>query len=185
MKKFLFCLFSISLFLSSCQDEPIIIDAELHHDGENFTAPFFDAMSYTCAARFSGGITSEYTGLNLTEVEFYFNELPEQVVVQIYGQRSSEEPGVLFYEADVSTSLTPNSWNQHTLTSPVEILGQDLWIALSCSQVSRKQTMGCDAGPSVIGGDMIFTETNNQWETFEQLTTTESINWNIRGQVSE
>ncbi len=185
MKKIILSLFSLSILLASCQDEPTIIDAELHLDGVNNTAPSFDPMIYTCAARFSAGITAEHFGKDLEEVEFFFIELPEQVKVQVFAQGTPTEPGAMLYEADVSANITPNGWNRHTLTSPVQVIGQDLWIALECSQNSRKQTVGCDVGPAVSGGDMIFTEANNRWETFRDLTGSESINWNIRGQLSE
>jgi len=47
------------------------------------------------------------------------------------------------------------------------------------------QTIGCDAGPNSTGGDWLYQESDGRWLTFQQRTTTESINWNIRGFVSE
>jgi len=170
--------------LISCQDDPIVIDADLHLDGINFSAPTFNAGTYTCAARFSAGVTTEFFGQEISEIDFYLADIPNQVTVQVFGEGTATEPGTLLYQSDVTSTVIDNSWNRHVLTDGVFISGEDLWIAVEISQTSSIPTIGCDRGPAVPSGDWVNID-GITWRTFRDLSVTESINWNIRANVSE
>jgi len=182
MKKILFILLGLAFLAISCQDDPIVIDADLHLDGVNFSAPVFDPGTHSYAVRFSGGFTTEFTGREINEVEFYLADIPNQVIVKVLGEGTSSLPGNLLYEADVTSEVVANSWNQHSLSDAVPLFGDDTWIAIEISQSNRIATIGCDEGPAVVGGDWINT---TGWETFRDFSGGESINWNIRANLSE
>lgn len=185
MKKILFLFLGLSFLAISCQDDPVVINADLHLDGVNNTAPIFDPSIYTCAVRFSAGVTSGFFGKDIEEIEFHLTDIPNQIIVQVFAEGTRTLPGTLLYEADVTSSVIANSWNRHTLTSPVSIVGEDIWVAVEISQSNRIATIGCDSGPAVSDGDWVNTNERMRWETFRELTGTESINWNIRANVSE
>lgn len=185
MKKLLFFSFSLFLFFSACKKEdlPDVDNAELRRDGDNNTAPQFDPGKIIFGVRFASGITNEFTGQNLTEVNFHILNSPSRCIVKVYAEGSQNEPGAELYSKDVTASLNPGEWNAHVLDTPIEVTGDDLWLAIEVTHGTALQTVGCDFGPAVPGGDWVFPETETNWLTFRNLTTTESINWNIRGQV--
>ena len=185
MKNIFFLLLGISFLAVSCQDDPVVISADLHLDGVNATAPTFEPGVHNCAVRFSAGVTSGFFGKDLEEIEFYLADVPNQINVQVFAEGSRTEPGDLLYEEDITNEVNPDSWNLHTLSSKIPIVGEDIWVAFEISQLSRIATIGCDSGPAVPDGDWVFTSETNRWETFRELTGTESINWNIRANVSE
>ena len=46
------------------------------------------------------------------------------------------------------------------------------------------QAMGCDAGPSISGGDWMWQESDGEWQTFRERST-DNINWNIRASMTD
>lgn len=190
MKKLLFLLplFALALTFTACEDDPIvpeITDGIIHYDGENNTAPVFNAGVYEAAARFTPAITEQFEGQNLEEVSFYLVELPVYAEVRIYGSGRSDEPGDMLYSANVTDVISANSWNDHILTTPVELDGRDLWIAVYLEHSGATQSIGCDLGPAINNaGDWLYEENDGDWLTFTQRSGA-SINWNIRGAIAE
>jgi hypothetical protein len=76
-------------------------------------------------------------------------------------------------------------WSEHTLDTPVDVSGEDLWISVGVTHAAFQQSLGCDAGNSYTGeGDWLFKSTDGQWQTFANRTG-DRVNWNIRGKISE
>ncbi len=188
MKQLFFFLF-VSLLIVSCGSdddsaEPII-NADLHYDGLNQTAPVLPAGTYDLAARFTNSETNDFVGKGLEEVEFFLLNQPVSCEVRIFDGGTTSEPGTLVYSQEIS-NLQTNTWHQHTLTTPVEITGGDLWICIRVEHDADTQSLGCDFGPANSNGDWISSDTNTSWQSFRSFTNQEAnINWNIRGQVSE
>ncbi|MCB0592654.1 MAG: hypothetical protein H6557_28025 [Lewinellaceae bacterium] len=180
-------LFALLAF-SACQknDEPPVPSGEnvLNYDGPNATGPLLAAGEYEAAARFPAVETNPYEGKRLTEVTWFMGILPSSCKVRIYGPGSGDEPGQLLYSADVTDRVQVPSWNTHELRDPILIEGQELWISIAFTHPAQQQSIGCDSGPNVAGGDWLFSSNDNQWITYVQRTG-ESVNWNIRGIVGE
>ena len=49
----------------------------------------------------------------------------------------------------------------------------------------KRNNLGCDAGPTDGGGDWLFRDSDGEWDSFRQRAGGESINWNIRGIITE
>ncbi len=155
----------------------------LQLDGENATGPLLSAGPHETAVRFSPDLTGKFEGKTLSSVLWYTGPRAASTEVRIYGPGIGNQPGTLLYSKDVSSSVRPFSWNEHTLTTPIPINGEELWIGIAFVHAEEGQTIGCDAGPNRSGGDWLFS-TDNEWRTY--LTRTgESINWNIRGKISD
>ena len=180
-------LFALLAF-SACQknDEPPVPSGEnvLNYDGPNATGPLLAAGEYEAAARFPAVETSPYEGKPLTEVTWFMGILPSSCKVRIYGPGSGDEPGQLLYSADVTDRVQVPAWNTHELRDPILIEGQELWISIAFTHPAQQQSIGCDSGPNVAGGDWLFSSNDNRWRTYVQRTG-ESVNWNIRGIVGE
>ena len=182
MKKISFLLFALVVLFSACKEDRDE-RAALRLDGDNQTSPLLPDNTYEAAARFPSNTTSQYIGQNLTEVSYYMAGTPQQTTLIIYSG-GTDEPGQVVYQSSLTGSITQNSFNSHVLSEPLAITGEPLWISIKMRQNRTLQTIGCDAGPNSAGGDWLYQESDGRWLTFGQRTG-ESINWNIRGFVSE
>ncbi|MEM6320424.1 MAG: hypothetical protein AAF960_22330 [Bacteroidota bacterium] len=176
-------LFIVALFVlfTACGEDDST-EISLRYDGPNQTAPLLQGDTYEAAARFPATITRDYIGQRLTQVSYYMTGIPLQTSLKIYSGGTEDMPGQVVYEASLTGSITQNSFNEHTLSTPLGITGEDLWISIRFRQNRTLQTIGCDPGPTVTNGDWLFRESDGRWLPFSQRTP-ESINWNIRGIV--
>lgn len=190
MKKYFFFLLAFTLILGACKDdEDIITPPEnlLNYDGDNFSAPALDADKYEAAARFTSFELGNVSNRRLVGVEVYFVSVPVQPEIRIYGKGTDNTPGDLLYSANITAVATTDSWNAHTLTTPLDISGQEeLWIAVKMEHPETFGSVGCDEGPADDNGDLMFVNSQNTWTNLRNFTNGEtSINWNIRGVLSE
>jgi len=175
------------LAFSACRDDDQPIPSGenvLNLDGPNATGPLLAAGDFEAAARFPASVTSPFQGKELKEATWFMGIRPSSCKVRIYGPGNGEKPGQLLYSADVTDLVQAPGWNTHELRNPVLIDGQELWISIAFTHPVQQQSIGCDAGPNVPGGDWLFSSNDNQWATYVQRTG-ESVNWNIRGVVGE
>lgn len=188
MKNILFFLLAISLFTSSCNtDDDTSPDATtLSYDAENFSAPVLPEDKYEAAARFTSSETSALNGKFLRAVEFYLVNVAATTEVIIYAAGDTNQPGDALYSANVSSAVTTDSWNTHTLSTPIEITGDDLWIAIKVDHPEEFGSVGCDPGPANANGDFLFVNSDNSWTNLRSFTNQATdINWNIRGIVED
>ena len=175
------------VFIGSCKkDDPPIIINSLNYDGSNSDAPLFDPGLHEASARFNSSYLQDYQGRFIEAVEFYIQDRPDLCEIVIYAGGDLSGPDSLLYEFDVSNNVDANSWNEHVLTDPIEITGEDLWITVAVSANTPKKMIGCDAGPTIFNGDLLYTEFDEDWISFFNRTNqTVSINWNIRAVLIE
>ncbi len=182
MKKHFLFFIALSLFVGACSSDSDL-DFLLSYDGVNVNGPLLDVGTHEAAVLFTSAETTEYKDKQLIEISWYMGPLaPASTEVRVYGPGTNNTPGTLLYSADVSSALRLQDWNKHTLAAPVAITGQDLWISVKLVHNISQQSIGCDAGPNVVNGDWLLS--NNTWSPYT-VRTGESINWNIRGVVSE
>lgn len=183
MKKYTFLFCCLALLMSACKDDDDTVN-RLSLDGDNLTGPLLQAATWQAAARFTPAETEEFSGLRLTQIEFFMGNIPAEAEVRVFGPGVNNTPGDLLYTAQVGNSITPTAWNSHRIATPIDITGQELWIAVGLVHDIDQQSIGCDAGPAVTNGDWLFSSIDGQWRTFRDRTG-ESINWNIRGVVEQ
>ncbi len=184
MKKytFLFCCLAL-LMMSACKDDEDTTN-RLNYDTENVTGPLLEPATWQAGARFTPAETAEFTGLRLTQVEYFMGGVPAGTDIRIFGPGVNNNPGDLLYSAQVGDAVQPGRWNRHRLATPIDITGQELWIAVGLVHQVDQQSIGCDAGPADTDGDWLFSSIDGQWIKYFDRTQ-ESINWNIRGVVEE
>ncbi|MEM1321291.1 MAG: hypothetical protein AAGG75_13635 [Bacteroidota bacterium] len=188
MKRFLFFALLAALMVStgcSDDDEPRFSDGVLRYDGPNASGPSLNAGGYEAAARFPADVTSleVFTGRRLTQVQWFMGFVPEECQVKIYGNGADDQPGSLLYEANVLSSVTAGQFTTHTLTTPIDLTGEDLWISIAFRHGTTMQSIGCDAQNSgVTNGDWLFSGNDARWLPWTTRTNgVDRINWNIRG----
>lgn len=186
MKRFiLFCLVVGSIF--SCDPDGDNGPSVLSYDGPNETSPIRPDGLHEFAAQFTSDLTMPFQGRQLEMVRFFLTQEVDELRVRIYGEGTGSTPGNLLYEFDLTNRQTAGTFNEHRLSDPVDITGDDLWISMAVRLGGVQQSIGCDAeGSGQAGGDWLFFEGDNQWLTFRQRTNGQaSVNWNIQGVVSE
>lgn len=172
----------ISAMFIACGDDNE--ESLLHYDSDNVTGPVFNDGAYITAVRFPAQALTSFDGNELIAVDVYVLERPSSARLAILtGDGNSFSPTGEITGQSLG-SLTPNSWNRITLNQPYTIDGSEFWIAVDFSVNSSIMVIGCDAGPANPNGDLLFQDSDNIWTTFRDFSTTESINWNIRGVLS-
>ena len=155
------------------------------YDGPNLTGPILEPGYHEAAARFTSNETAAFAGKQLTSVSFFMGVVPQQVEVIIYAEGDDNTPGAELYRANVTTGIQTPEWNEHILSTPIDIDGNDLWLSIGLTHNQPSQSIGCDAGPNVANGDWLFKASDNLWSPFGTRIPGESVNWNIRGKVSD
>ncbi len=185
MKKLFLILLSGTLIFMSCKkDETIPV---LGYDGENDNAPTLPIGTFDAGVRFPKNILDNHIGRTLEEVEFYIQDQPSDVEILIYGEGSATEPGsTILYSQNVNSSVSANSWITHTLTSPIIIADEDIWVVVRLVHDSEMRSIGCDVGPARTNGDWMLGEGQSEWRTYRDISNgVVSVNWNIRAYMSE
>lgn len=184
MKKY-FILPALALVLLAfgCKEDAPL-DNTLRLDGENQSGPLLEAGAYELAVRFTPQQTAKFAGRQLESVQWYNGPRAATTILKVYSEGTPGEPGSLLYSATVTSQVKSFTWNEHKLTTPVDIPDGDLWISLAITHSDVQQSIGCDAGPNKSGGDWLFKSADGLWDTYLDRTG-ESVNWNIRGIVSE
>jgi hypothetical protein len=188
MKKYLFLLLCFTVVFQACQDDEAVPDPTnlLNYDGDNFSAPALDAGIYEAAARFTTTEVAEFEGKQLIGVDVYFVSVPVSPRVKIYAQAAGGIPGDLLYDANITSEASTDSWTRHTLTTPITIPTEGLWIAIRIDHPETFGSVGCDEGAANPNGDLMFVNGDNIWTTLREFTNgATDINWNIRGVVEE
>jgi len=176
-------LFAGLVCFSACKDDELVtLDGILSHDGPNSTGPLLEVGTHEAAAKFENADLAAYEGQQLTKVEVFMGQAPAKTTVVVYGAGTANEPGAELYSADISSAVGGGNWVKHTLSTPIDVDGTDLWLAVRLEHTVEQQSIGCDAGPRENNGDWLYKSTDGNWETYVDRTS-ESVNWNIRGTV--
>lgn len=172
---------------SACGDDDDLVLDTLNYDGPNFTAPTNGDGFTTFAARFPESETQEFIGRKLEKISFFLEQIPISTVVIVYADNSTDTriPGPELYSIDLTQRIRNTGWIEHVLTTPIDITGEGLWLAVEVDLEAGDQAIGCDQGANYNpNGDRLQTPAN-VWTSFNEITGNERINWNIRGIISE
>ncbi len=158
-------------------DDPVIL---------NYDGPNDDAIGLTnggtmyVAARFPAAMVNQYAYYTLETVDVYINDLPSAATLRVWAAGTSTAPGVLLHQQDFTP--VPESWNTITLTIPVTLDGNDIWIGYNLTHAAGEFCAGVDAGPANPDGAWISTN-GTAWSRLFELAPTLNYNWNIRGTI--
>jgi len=173
---------------SACGDDDDIVPDSLNYDGPNFTAPNVSSGFNTYAAFFPSSVTTSFVGRDLETVRFWMTDIPASTTVIVYDidpNGNDNQPGGIIYSSDITARVNSTGWVEHRLSTPVELTGAGLWIGIETERLSAGQAVGCDQGTNYNPNGDRFQTPDGTWTSFNQITGTERINWNIRGFLSE
>ena len=181
MHKIFYFLLTFLLLVSCGEDDCCDIaeeDTLINYDGDNFTAPNLPPGDYVFAMRMPTTTLSRLSGQAIKPVQVYMYEIPFDVELVIYNE-SGNLPSSERYSENITTALTPNSWNTITLATPYTVDGSTLWVGVDINQNNLLQSVGCDQGPANPNGDWLYDSADDQFIRFANRLN-ESVNWNIR-----
>jgi len=159
--------------------------AVLHYDGENNGGIGWNSPPITVkvAARFPSAMTLPYAGMELKSVDVFIygeNATGNEKMIKIYGMGNSYEPGTLLYEQ--AFNVPSQQWSTITLTTPVMITGEDIWVGYEFTQTDASVYIpGTDDGANYnTNGD--FLSTGVGWSHLGNNPAL-MYNWNIRANL--
>lgn len=156
----------------------------LSYDGDNASAPELDAGKHVLAIYFPADDLKNRIGKKLHEIEIFVDQGAVSYKALVFGPGTSTSPGAVLRQIDFTATVNSRKWVILDI-DPLEITGEDLWIGVEVVHDQTAQTIGCDSGPRQNGGDWIWGDDGQTWETFNARTGTESVNWNIRGHLQD
>jgi hypothetical protein len=156
---------------------------ELHHDSEHNGAGIgAGANTWISAARFDAADVAPYVGVyELAEVKYHIRQATyTSVLVKIWEGGSDDGPQTEVYSQDVTSEVTANAWNTHTLSEAITLMpGTEYWIGYQITSTGQFPS-STDDGPMVPGkGAWIYFQ--NSWNLLTDLNSDLDYNWNIRG----
>jgi hypothetical protein len=178
----------LALAVSSCKDDDPGFQfdpAVMHYDGVNATAPVLPAGEVELAAQFKSDAMDFYAGKKIDAIQFFIFEVPAAASLVIYGKGNGSNPGAVLYEQDITGDLEPNDWNVIPLDSLFSLPSDEIWISFNMPESGGVQVLGCDAGPTISGGDWMWENSDKEWKTFFERNTVDKINWNIRASMTD
>lgn len=177
---------TVTMFSMSCKDDEVLDGTvTLHYDDDNVTAPLLTTSTFESAARFIASEMATYYNDELTQVEFYFEELPDdcEVIIRATGANNRPSDTPLYASGNIISSIR-SGWNTHTLTTPLVLDGTDIWVGIRYSQDGNDRTLGCDDGPANPNGEWLYDALDGRWEPLRERTNgLININWNIRAVI--
>jgi len=173
------------LFLAACSNDSGSNSNLLSFDGDNVSAPELAVGAHELAVQFTADELSGRIGKKLTQIEAFLAPGAVSYKMVVHGPGTDVSPGPIIWEKNITSNVDSQGWIIVNLDSPIEITGEDLWLGVKVVHIQAGQTIGCDSGPRHDGGDWIWDDTSQTWETFLHQTTTELVNWNIRGHLED
>lgn len=182
----LLLLLCVAVFgFTSCGDDDDDFQETLNYDGDNDRAPFNGVGLNTFAAYFPASELQDYAGRRLSGVTFWLEAIPSQTNVVIFGYSGNDAiPGDTLYSVNLTQRINnANDWIDHIIPGGLDIPADGLWLAVETTLAADgTQAIGCDAGNNYNpNGDRMRTPTSGNWSSFNAITGSETINWNIRG----
>ncbi|MBW7847678.1 MAG: choice-of-anchor J domain-containing protein [Bacteroidales bacterium] len=152
---------------------------QLHYDGDNVDAiGLVQGGSFFVAARFPQEMVNAFAGASLTQVMVYVNDMPTDAKLYIWGPGTTETPGSAMVEQNVA--VTPMAWNTLTLTTPLTLDGNDIWVGMGYTNEPGTFIAGIDGGPANPNG-CFLREASSEWERLTDYGF--NSNFNIRANL--
>ncbi len=177
--------FALLAFIACGDDDSGSSSNELSYDQANQSSPQLDPGTHELAVYFPSADLQSRIGKKLHEVEVFLGVGALSYEVVIHGPGTATTPGNVLWSEDVTSRVNDNNWEIIKVDPPIEITGEDIWIGVKVVHDQEAQSVGCDSGPRQDGGDWIWSDSNQTWETFLQRTSDQRVNWNIKGHLQE
>ncbi len=174
----LLALLLLGLFTSCNKDDDASSEELLRLDGPNATGPLLAAGVHRFGVRFDPDELVAYEGQQLTALRVFVGLAPSTMRLSV-AEGGVVVPGNELSALNVAGSFSQGNFRDYNLVTPVTISSaQTLWLVAEVELPNEQQSIGCDAGPAVDGGDWLWS--GDRWLTYRERTN-ESVNWNIRG----
>ena len=189
----LFALLLIVATATACNDDDFFDEVEpppppptsqfveLNLDGPNDSGPLLTEGQHRLGVQFIQSDLTPFVGRELVGISVYIGQAPASMRLSV-SSGGAVVPGIelLGFDTDLS-NVTERGFYDYLFDTPLVLDYEDvLWLVAEIELDATQQSIGCDAGPAVEGGDWLWS--SDRWLTYRERTN-ESVNWNIRGLV--
>jgi Secretion system C-terminal sorting domain len=177
--------FSIRKGVKQGVENPKSPDAivQVHYDGDNDNNAVGDGgTTFFAAAKYRSDLFTDLIGGEFQSVDFYIQDMPTGLTLYVWDHTGDPDPGTVLEMQSIDLgTITADSWNTVTLSSPITITGDILWVGLEIEDATGNAfPLGIDAGPNDPDGDYV-----NDAGTWDHLADFGiPTNWNIRANVN-
>lgn len=169
-----------ALAFVACEDDDAPAEDILALDGPNLTGPILEAGTHRFAVQFNPEDLDPFAGQNLESARIFIGRAPTSMRISVHAGGTSA-PGVELTALSVTSFGNTQRFIDYRLPDLVPIVPDDvLWIVAEVELAEDQQSIGCDAGPAVEGGDWLWS--GDRYIPYSERTP-ESVNWNIRGVI--
>jgi hypothetical protein len=150
----------------------------MNYDGDNASAiGWQDSYELYAAVRFQNDQTSMHVGQEIESVDVFINDLPiGNITVYVWSKGGFIHPGATDVLSEETFTPVSHSWNTVTLTNPVRITGDEIWVGYKFTTPAGGNTLGADNATVVPKTN--YLKTGDVWSEF-----TSAGNFNIRANV--
>jgi hypothetical protein len=168
-----------------------LADGQMGYDGDNASAVGYGSsfVAYV-ASRMKNDITSAHVGQQIVSVDVFINDAPAgdgTITVYVWEKGGFIDPGTTTVLAEKTITPTVESWNTVTLTTPVTITGDEIWVGYKITvPVAVAGTsgycIGVDNQPNVPKANYI--KSGIAWGEWAGFSSTGNGNYSIRANVA-
>jgi len=120
------------------------------------------------AAKYPSSVYCDKMGTYITKVAYFMYQpvVNNTLTARVYGGGSFNSPGEILAQATITNAMSGN-WNEITLSTPVLLNGQDIWVAFEFTQPAGGFPISYDDGAAIENSNW----TRNDGGSWRQMFT--------------
>jgi hypothetical protein len=156
----------------------------MNYDGPNANSiGWQESYELHAAVRFQNNQTSMHVGQEIESVDIFINDLPiGDITVYVWSKGDFIDPQATTVLSEKTATPVAHSWNTITLTNPVRITGDEIWVGFKFTTPAGGNTLGVD-GATVVPKTN-YMKSGIAWSEFQGVGQTEIGNFSIRANVT-
>jgi hypothetical protein len=161
-----------------------LVDGTMNFDGDNASAIGLQSSCDVYAAvRFQNDQTSMHVGQEIESIDVFINDLPiGDITVYIWSKAGFIEPQAYTILSEKTVTPVSHSWNTVTLTNPVRITGDEIWVGYKFTTPAGGNTLGIDG--ETLTPARNYLKSGIAWSEFYGMEISGIGNFNIRANVA-
>jgi hypothetical protein len=156
-----------------------MVAGTMNYDGANASSiGWQESYDLYAAVRFKNDQTSMHIGQEIESVNVFINDLPVgDITVYVWSKGGFVTPEATAVLSEKTVTPVAYSWNTVTLTTPVRVTGDEIWVGYKFTTPAGENAIGVDNATAIPKTN--YLKTGAEWVEY-----TENGNFNIRANVS-
>jgi hypothetical protein len=161
-----------------------LVAGTMNYDGDNTSAiGWQNSFELYAAVRFQNDQTSMHVGQEIESVDIFINDLPiGDITVYVRSKGGFIDPGANTVLSEKTVTPVAYSWNTVTLTTPVRVTGEEIWVGYKFTTPAGGNTLGIDG--ETLTPARNYLKSGIAWSEFYGMEISGIGNFNIRANVA-